>query len=373
MHDMNEIEKNNSKRVVVFTTYDIAQSGTIFRECRDFNSPELYKFFLSEPLECPEGTLEEYINALGCKIDDDKRKQFEMGQKQSFFKKYNIILSEESLEKSTEFELGLQLPEEAQNDLAQFLKQLKDKRPFMSSLLKDWLSNKTIDELKDMVAHLDDTTLQKLNFRRQNWERKMTFKLFFCPTNDTNNGAYALWPLEKYCNKENWEKWYDAITEEILSLEENKNCKEIYLALHNRDLFPQHDYDFLPDPAKRDDGIVRKVLVFQHANDKAHAILNKKGSANEIVESVRELFPKDEESSQLINMEFVFEELSDALISRPINEKSLIIIAEKLKKNNDEQFNRLGEKVESLLKDYSDALLLELVQQVGTLISKRYS
>lgn len=372
---MSEVDTSNKRRVVVFTTYDIIQSDTIFKVSRDFKSPALYRFFLSQPLDCPVDSMKGYLKALGCEINDNERKQFETEQICSFTNKYKIKLPDDVkvgsrlalkhfLEKSV-------TSNEAKEELTRLFDRIKDMKTFMSYTLKNLVSNKTAMELKELVAKLDISTLQMLNFRHDNWESEMAFKFFYCPTNDENNGAYALWPLEHYC--EDREKWYNAITEEILSLDENKDCKEIYFALHNRDLFDKHEYEVLQDPAKRNDGIVRKVLVFQHTNDKAHAILNKKGSAKEIVESVRDLFPKDEESFQLINLELVFEELSDSLISRPINEKSLKIIAEKLKKNNDEQFNRLGEKVESLLKDYSDALLLELVQQVGTLISKRYS
>lgn len=376
MHDMSEVDKNIKRRVVVFTTYDIIQSETIFKESKDFNAPALYKFYLSQPMECSEKAMEEYLKALGCETSNDERKQFETEQIGSFAGDHAINLPKEILEKSSRVALKREIKnglttDEAKEELDRLFDQLKDVRTFMRYKLKKWMFNKTTEELKGLVAQLDNSTLQMLNFRRGNWERRIAFKIFSCPTNDDSNGAYALWPLEQYC--EDREEWYDAITEEILSLDENKNCGEIYFALHNRDLFDKHEYEVLPDPAKRDDEIVRKVLVFQHINDKAHAILNSKGAAKDIVKSVKDLFPKDEEVSQLINMELVFEELSDALISRPIQEESLKKLVEKLKQNNEEQFKDLGVKVEQLINNYSDSLLLELVQWVGKLISKRYS
>ena len=219
--------------------------------------------------------------------------------------------------------------------------------------------------------------LQNLNFRQTNLDRKMCFNLFQLQTSDDANGVYALWPLEQECD--NREEWYDAITDEILSLPENQNCKEIYLVLHNRDIFSKHEYEVLPDPKnkKQYEGIVRKALVFQHTNDEAHTILNqsreKNWSAEMIVESVCNLFPKDKSQVQLVNMGPILEQISDGLIERPYNKTVIAENAKILTGQDNEELKKIGVDALNLINDYSECLHLELVQAVGKQISKRYS
>lgn len=374
---MSEI-KSSDRRVVVFTTYELVQADTIFKKASPFTSFSLYVFFLGRPLQRSEDTMKKYLKALGCdaEIQDDAFKLFYKEQICSFAQNRCVDLSDLKIKEIERFNLkktiGNRLKtEEDKNDFKQFCEKLNDKGNYLCLRLKDWLSNQTTEQLNYLANNLDDLMLQNLNFRQNNCERRMCFNLFQSNTNDDINGVYALWPLEHNCDDK--EEWYDAITDEILSLPENQNCKEIYLVLHNRDIFSKHEYEVLPNPLKQYKGITRKALVFQHTNDKAHSILNQKGSSAEIVESVSHLFPKDKSQVQLVNMGPILELISDGLIECPYNKTIIEENAKILTEQDDQTLKEIGEDALNLIKEYSECLHLKLVQAVGKQISKRYS
>lgn len=86
-------------------------------------------------------------------------------------------------------------------------------------------------------------------------------------SNGPQDFVYAVWPLITKHDKK--EEWYDALSAEILSTipEEQDECLEIFLVLHNKDVYEKHTFDIVKSGENKIlNGREFKlyVLVFQH-------------------------------------------------------------------------------------------------------------